>query len=159
MRLAILRGLALCVALETLWRGSASAHLPVLMGLSAHRQAGPVDPGNEPLPRLSAETKVVVCQDLRAVGTGPHETTLMQSSLGKPHAGAVPQQKLQTIAPCVAEEIEPTPARRRFESALYARRQPINTQTHVNGFDDQQYLLGYRRCDRTQMRQHVRPVG
>ena len=91
MRLAILRGLALCVALEMLWRGSASAHQPVLMGLSGHRQAGPVDPGNEPLPRLSAETKVGMGQHLRAVRTGPHETTLMQSSLGKPHAGAVPQ--------------------------------------------------------------------
>ena len=99
----------------------------MLMGLSSARQAGPVDPGNQPLSRLSAETKMGVGQHLRAVGPGPHETPLMEPSLGKPHAGAVPQQKLQTIATCVAEEIEPTPARRGFEPTLYARRQLVNT--------------------------------
>ena len=127
----------------------------MLMGLSSARQAGPVDPGNQPLPRLIAETKMGVGQHVRAVRAGPHETTLMESSLGKPDAGAVPQQKLQTIAPCVAEEIEPAPARRGFEPALYAGRQPVNTQTHVNGFNDQEYLVGHPGCDRTEMRQHV----
>lgn len=79
--------------------------------------------------------------------------------MGKPHAGAVPQQKLQTIAPCVTEEIKPTPTWRGFEPTLDARRQPVNTQTHVNGFNDQEYLVGHPSCDRTELRQHVRPAG
>ena len=69
------------------------------MGRWGSIQALPIDPRDEPLPLRRGE---VADSRIRA---GPDESTLMQSAMTEPDAGAVPDQQLYASQALVAEGV------------------------------------------------------
>ncbi len=94
-------------------------------------QSLPIDPGNQPLPLRRREG------EQRSVCRGPGEVALMQTSLTKPDAGAIPDQEFEPILPSVAEGVSAAVAGRAAQGVLETLREALDAGPHVDRFDDQ----------------------